>query len=188
MWSRNLSNWYDHIRISTQGLVRKRTNQEEIHRMPMNSLNWRGRQCDSPDTCIHWRHWRQTSSSPVNINAVTLPPFPISTHLKTGSPSSSIVAEWTRGKHLVDRLNSWSNQSVHVGVQSSSLDNQEFPSEVFMNVSHNYKLGLDLIVPKACRWRCRILHRYRQAIDTIRSTGAHFTLTVLYHSRTNTSL
>ena len=38
------------------------------------SLKPKGRQDDSPD--IHWRRWRQASTSPVNIKAVTLTTFP----------------------------------------------------------------------------------------------------------------
>ena len=37
------------------------------------TLKRKGRQDDSPD--IHWRHWRQASTSPVNTRAATWQPF-----------------------------------------------------------------------------------------------------------------
>ena len=41
---------------------------------PWFSLKRKGRQDDSPD--IHWRRWRQASTSPVNTKAVNLTTFP----------------------------------------------------------------------------------------------------------------
>ena len=45
------------------------------------TLHWneKGRQEDSPD--IHWRRWRQASTSPVNIKAVNLTTFLFLNHI-----------------------------------------------------------------------------------------------------------
>ena len=39
-----------------------------------HTLKWKGRQCDSPG--IHWRRWRQASTSPVNTRVVILTTIP----------------------------------------------------------------------------------------------------------------
>ena len=63
----------NYIKVFSQSplLDKCQISQTAIH---LYTLKPKGRQDDSPD--IHWRRWRQASTSPVNIKAVTLTTFP----------------------------------------------------------------------------------------------------------------
>ena len=72
--------------------------------LELTSQKRKGRQDDSPD--IHWRHWRQASTSPVNIKAVNLTTFSFLCSLVKEAPEDKTRNVW------------FPNNSIHVYVIS----------------------------------------------------------------------
>ena len=68
LWLSLLLAWISHCIIS-------RVAGDLVHQFEVNSLKRKGRQHDTPG--IHWRHWSQASTSPVNTRAVTLATYPV---------------------------------------------------------------------------------------------------------------